>query len=547
MKYLDFEKHIKNEFENSKEPVQVDALLASLDLGKGSKRKGFAFWIILPFLILTLSALAWEFVGTDNYKVDDSSLSKEVSSSEGLGTEVYNNIKSASVQKESTITLQDDDKSETNTETNSLEKNSIETHSVETNNAETGNSESKNAETSNTETSNAETGIAETNSVGTSNTETNNVEYGTPFTITKTEIFAKNKKTNSKTTSNNNRPPANNAQPIYKPQNSNSIQSGSIINESDLNTALTQPSASSTSVNSGYIGTPSATVTKGLSRTLLSIDELGRSIDKSIDLIDDNEVDDNLFSRMKINCPSFENPSWHMALIPEIGIFLPKKTLSQNSFEESADFLQRLESESTLEGIELGLYGMLVRDNLPFYLKAGLSYSRISERMNLEYEYIEKDTMLGIISTTVSGNGDTITHIYGDIVSETTFKGSNRQHHYIHLFDVPVSIGYTTYIAGLDVGIEGGIKVNFMTRATGNLLTSATEYTNLSLNRLFKNRIGISYFGGLMLGRNFGRFGDIYIAPRFNYYPNEFNNQNNNVSQKYFTIGLNAGVVYKIN
>ena len=50
-----------------------------------------------------------------------------------------------------------------------------------------------------------------------------------------------------------------------------------------------------------------------------------------------------------------------------------------------------------------------------------------------------------------------------------------------------------------------------------------------------------------MIGRNFGRFGDIYIAPRFTYYPNSFNNQNNSIDQNYFNIGLNAGVVYKIN
>ena len=53
MKYLDFEKHIKKELEGSKETVQMDALLASLNLGKEpAKPKGFAicvaFTIILP-------------------------------------------------------------------------------------------------------------------------------------------------------------------------------------------------------------------------------------------------------------------------------------------------------------------------------------------------------------------------------------------------------------------------------------------------------------------------------------------------------------------
>ena len=189
---------------------------------------------------------------------------------------------------------------------------------------------------------------------------------------------------------------------------------------------------------------------------------------------------------------------------------------------------------------------MLVRDGLPIYFKAGISYSRISDRMDLEYNYTELDTTIGVISQTVSANGDSITTIMGPIVSEIEFTGKNRQHNYIHLFDLPVSVGYNAYVAGFDVGIEGGVKINLMTRATGNLLTSKSEFTNLSLNELYKKRIGLSYFGGLMVGRNFGRFGDIYIAPRFTYYPTDFSNDNNDISQKYVTMGVNVGYVYKL-
>ena len=37
--------------------------------------------------------------------------------------------------------------------------------------------------------------------------------------------------------------------------------------------------------------------------------------------------------------------------------------------------------------------------------------------MNLEYSYIKRDTTQGIISITVSQTGDTITTIYGDIIT----------------------------------------------------------------------------------------------------------------------------------
>ena len=484
MKYLDFEKHIKNELAGSKEPVQMDALLGSLNLGKEPTSKGFALWMILPFLLLVVTGFAWDYMNSDKNANNDLMLTKKISTKEN-----YN------------------------------QQNSNADHNV------------KNE-------------INSTTLVSNENTE-NKSKINNKVEIKKTAIkSSKNKKSNSSDSQLLNRPPANNEiQQKNNLQPSNQIDFDDLISGTNLNSSYIQKHSSNTNTKLKETVASINDVTARATRDLLDI----RDIEKSVDLLGDNEVDDKLFSRMRINCPSFDNAAWHLALIPEIGIFLPKKTLGSTSLEDHDALSQRLKSESTLEGLELGLYGMLVRDNVPFYLKAGISYSRISERMDLKYEYTEIDTSLGVISTTVSSNGDTITHIYGDIYTETTFKGSNRQHYYIHLFDIPISVGYTSYIAGLDIGIEAGVKINFMTRGTGNLLTSQKDYTNLSLNRLYKNKIGLSYFGGLMIGRNFGRFGDIYIAPRFTYYPNEFNNANNNVSQKYFTIGLNAGIVYKIN
>ena len=85
-----------------------------------------------------------------------------------------------------------------------------------------------------------------------------------------------------------------------------------------------------------------------------------------------------------------------------------------------------------------------------------------------------------------------------------------------------------------------------MTRATGNQLIGKKSYDNLSFSNSFKRRIGVSYFGGLMIGRNFGQFGDFFVAPRFHYYPEDFTSAINPVSQKYVAIGINAGVIYKI-
>jgi len=494
MKYLDFEKHMKKELGNAKEPVQMDALLASLDLGKKPKKKGFALWMIIPFLLLTISVFAWKYMDGFYGEDDEISLSQSSSADEGSSRMVT----TAPVVESDQVQDSDD-----------FNNKMVEAYRDIPNKTPFKNIKQNNSEK-----------LAFDSNENTSNKKITNLTTAENYTAKSmlSDLNLSKTKSSSKSA-----------------EASHTENSSSHISEMDVNTATGQE-AKATSMR------PLIASSERISRNALDIRELSNAAA----LLEDAEVDGNLFSRMKINCPSFDNIGWNIALMPEVGAFLPFKTLENTVMEQSAAFNERRTSERTLEGLQIGLYGMLVRDNSPFFIKAGLSYSRISERMNLQYEYVEQDTTIGIISSTVSSNGDTITHIYGDIITETTFKGSNRQHHYIHIFDIPISVGYTTYLGGLDIGIEGGVRVNFMTRATGNLLTSASEYTNLSLNRLFKNRVGLSYFGGLMIGRNFGRFGDFYVAPRFTYFPDQFNNENNSVSQKYFTIGLNAGVVYKI-
>ena len=504
MKYLDFEKHIKNEFEGAQESVQMDALLSSLNLGTATQKspnRRFGLWIFFAVFFLASSIIGW-----NSFNANDN-----------------NNEQSLLLTQQPQLTSQN---------TANSEKSFSQNSTVNTSQLNILSSENP------TITSSPE-------SPSTSENTENNTSSPNQEDLNEDLILSQPKQTKKEiqnSTTKNSTTPIVDSSPIVESESNYSLTTSEVSNSNFSVPTHQQSGKALASLSQNSLNSIPKNTAR-LVRDMESVSELQHTASSPLD----NDVDSELFSRMRINCPSFDNAGWHVALIPEVGVFLPRKTLANKFSEPSPAFDNRIASESTLEGLEIGLYGMLVRDNVPFYIKGGVSYSRISERMNLEYEYTERDTTVGIISTTVSSNGDTITHIYGDIVTETTYKGSNRQHHYVHLFDFPISVGYTTYVGGFDIGVEAGVRVNFMTRATGNLLTSQSEYTNLSLNRLFKNRIGVNYFGGLMIGRNFGQFGDIYIAPRFTYFPNDFTNDANPVSQKYFAIGLNAGIVYKIN
>ncbi|MDF1695077.1 MAG: hypothetical protein P1U56_04570 [Saprospiraceae bacterium] len=514
MKYLDFEKHIKSELEGAQETVQMDELLSALDLGdtpKKSSKGNFVYWLFIPILLLASLTMAWNLMdeSKSNNTHSDALIQPQISGKNSINATEYTNSRT--------------EKKET-----SLGETLI-SNSDNLNNLSSGNSSSSSSSSSSSNLS----------SRSSSNSENNNVNYENSNQEDNSSTLNKNLNSSSKqaqTRDFNREVNSENSKPsTAKEDLSNSYI---FLSQDEIDASKSNSTSELIENRNSNVSSPEV-----LQRDIISMSELNTSSENLIE----NEMDGNLFSRMRINCPSFNNAEWHMALIPEVGVFSPRKTLGVKSLEAPDSYTPRLAYESSLEGLEIGLYGMLVRDNVPFYIKGGVSYSRISERMDLEYEFTQQDTTIGIISTTISGNGDTITHIYGDIITETTYKGSNRQHHYIHLFDFPVSLGYSTYLGGFDIGIEAGVRINFMTRATGNLLTTKKDYTPLSLNKLFKNRIGVNYFGGLMIGRNFGSLGDFYLAPRFTYFPDDFSNAANTVSQKYFAIGINAGVVYKIN
>ncbi len=509
MKYSDFEKHIGNELGDAQEEVNMNELLLALNLDNITlDRKGrpFPLWIMIPVLLLGSFATFLAMDGNSAFNLNQLAENREIQSKDDLTKPNFENTAGITDAYQ-------------NANTEILNKKAIEIgdkkHLIITADV-----------------------ISDQNEVRSNNNKSR---------LEKSDIsnLQINKEAHANSPSG-----SHSIQIEKKPARILPRKEGDFSNLAKLGTSTMVSSNSSErskgeTIENGrsYYKSSINNEAQSNSRENLSLSSIAM---RSIDVADIDDKGDNIFSRMKINCPSFDNAHWRLALIPEIGIFAPYKTLENKKIENLQAFEEREKLEKTLEGINLGLYSMLVRDGLPFYMKAGISYSRISERMDLEYNYTKLDTTIGIISQTVSANGDSITTIKGPIISEIKLTGKNRQHNYIHLFDLPVSVGYSTYLGGFDIGIESGVKINLMTRATGNLLTSKSGFTNLSLNEMYKKRIGLSYFGGFMIGRNFGRFGDLYLAQRVTYYPTDFSNDNNNVSQKYVTMGINIGYVYKL-
>ena len=248
----------------------------------------------------------------------------------------------------------------------------------------------------------------------------------------------------------------------------------------------------------------------------------------------------------KVVCPTFSSRHrWYIELIPEIGYFRPLKTLENTTGEQNNVFDLRNKNEKTLEGIQAALYLQLRKQKSPLYLKAGLSYARLTEKMQLDYSYTKLDTSRGIISVTVSQTGDTVTTIIGDIVRESKLSGKKVAHHSFSLYDIPVAIGYEKKMGMWSFGIEGGVMLNLSMQASGSTLSTDTSFVALdALPNQYRTNVGLSYFGGLNVGRDFHRIGRIYLAARARFIPNTFTADAQRFRQSYNFVGLHLGYVY---
>jgi hypothetical protein len=248
----------------------------------------------------------------------------------------------------------------------------------------------------------------------------------------------------------------------------------------------------------------------------------------------------------KVVCPTFSSRHrWYIELIPEIGYFRPLKTLENTTGEQNNVFDLRNKNEKTLEGIQAALYLQLRKQKSPLYLKAGLSYARLTEKMQLDYSYTKLDTSRGIISVTVSQTGDTVTTIIGDIVRESKLSGKKVAHHSFSLYDIPVAIGYEKKMGMWSFGIEGGVMLNLSMQASGSTLVSDTSFVSVDTSpNQYRTNVGLSYFGGLSVGRDFNRLGRIYLAARARFIPNTFTADAQRFRQSYNFVGLHLGYVY---
>ncbi len=261
-------------------------------------------------------------------------------------------------------------------------------------------------------------------------------------------------------------------------------------------------------------------------------------------LINTPETQNILSLPNSVECPNFGSNPWMFEVGTILGVSDPIKRFSINPQELNPALTSRADNEKSLEGLDLEFFLSAKRMRWPVFVKSGIAYSRWTERMNLNRDFTEIDTVQGIVSATVSQTGDTLTYIYGDIYIEKDIQIRRRVHYYINRLNIPLSVVYEHEFGQNAIQAELGASFNIRTFSAGSIYSSEDTFTNVNLGNFFNSLTGVSYFSKLHYRRYFNEHVFLGGIAHFHYLPAEFSSQTS-FSQKYLNYGVSIYSGYR--
>ncbi len=480
MKYQEFEKQIKTKLGEATENVDIDALIQGIHSNNSSGKKKFGLWFISLLALVLFITVGYGFVKNTQSQTPIDKASNIVLAFNNHNTQ-YTEIQNTQTHKAETET-------ETETET-----------------------EEQNTKIRNNDNSNSGATISRGNLKNDGKTTDNN-------TIKKS---VKTYKNNTLLSIDNNYI-ADNKNNRISPHKM-ALQSGNNADSDDYK-----------------------------NKNFPSISNISTSPNKAIEVKEIKKRDIKLtyFNDLKIKindpieCYNFSSKaSFNWKLGIELGVSNPFKNI-ENTEKPDEVYLLREKHEQPLEGLSASVFARGNIGKNPLYLKLGVSYTRIADNLEASFLTTTMDTTQGVISITKSENGDTLTIITGDIISEITTQRDVKKHYYFHLYDVPIGLGYDFDLGFLKLGIEAGAIINVYNSKSGSILKEKDTFVDADNSDLFKNNIGIRYYGRINLIKSISGNHHILLGAKFQYMPGTFSSESNPIKQSYNLAGVRLGYMY---
>ncbi len=266
---------------------------------------------------------------------------------------------------------------------------------------------------------------------------------------------------------------------------------------------------------------------------------------------DQSDVIEEINSSMKkhsaLQCPSFVRKDNVTFLELYFSNDYAIKSLQEKNAEGSGYRALRERTESPYLSYSAGFrIGMGWNNGVAF--KTGFNYSNINEK----FSYTDPNSVQIKTITTVKYIYDDQFNIIDSIktTENVEIPGTNTvtQYNKITLYDIPLLVQYT--IPGkrrLSYSLVLGPLVNLSLTQSGKILDPySNKLVKLEEAQIYKNNIGLSFYGGLGINYQLTKNVQMSIEPNFRWMPGSLTKVTHPVDQSYFLANVAAAIRYKI-
>ncbi len=317
-------------------------------------------------------------------------------------------------------------------------------------------------------------------------------------------------------------------------------QSTPVISKPMAVVKKTQPASEKTGISSNAIAQLTTRVNQG--KQLSSLPHIG------LKSLSTNIIDPSLTNKLQAlpdECYSFGRQRFYSKYYLDL-LYSPNyalRFLSTKDPEYAAYQKAREKTEDYYYAYSAGLRLGLVAES-GFALRIGFTYSQLTEVFNL----LDKNTIREITVWEI----DPITHDTTGSHTESVPGELYIKHYNTHTaFGLPIYLGYQTDGEPWVISANVGAQDNFQYKTDGKFLGTNLKPADYTVrendpDKAFKDQIGIELLASFGVGYKITDGMQIVLEPNFRYTLNNISTAANPIEQKYLTMGIWAGLRFKL-
>ncbi len=176
----------------------------------------------------------------------------------------------------------------------------------------------------------------------------------------------------------------------------------------------------------------------------------------------------------------------------------------------------RSESETNLETIDLGI-DLLIKHKSGLYLSTGVDYLRAARKLEYNSTQSFTDSIPGIARIIVHPITMDSTFVEGIIARDSTLTRNKETFNNLHLINIPLQLGLSLRHEQWSFGIQGGALFNVLVNRNGEIFEDEDTFYDLDTdeNNWFRDNLGVSFQGTVLIGYNFTESFQIVGGPSF--------------------------------